>query len=205
MTAPFNHLTLLIDSNHLKQGVKAIAQQIRADLADQPEEAEPVMVVVLKGGALFGVDLLRALRRPMPVVFVPRSGAYESQVPGSDQALLRGRHLIVVDTLMDSGNTLRILYRWLETLEPASIRLAVLLHKTVDSANPLIVNYLGYEVPDVRLVGYGLDEEECFRGLPAVYTWWQAPSGNPFSPETVAACSDAPKKKKSRRRDEQSC
>ncbi|MEO5364026.1 MAG: hypothetical protein H7838_10455 [Magnetococcus sp. DMHC-8] len=187
MTAPFDHLTLLIDADHLKQGVKAIARQMQVDLKGISEAEEPVLVVVLKGGVMFGVDLLRAMRRAMPVVFVPRAGRFESSVSLADQALLRGRHLIVADALMDSGNTLRVLYQWLQTLQPLSIRLAVLLHKTVSHAEPMVIHYLGYEVPDVRLVGYGLDEEERFRSLPAVYTWWRAPNETlPASPDAAA-------------------
>lgn len=198
MTAPFDHLTLLIDTDHLEQGVKAIARQIKTDLADWPVESEPVMVVILKGGAVFGMDLLRALRRPMPVVFVPRTGDFNALVTPDDQALLHGRHLIIVDTLMDSGNSLREIYQWLENFQPTTIRLAVLLHKTVDSIpDPLIIHYLGYEVPDVRLVGYGLDENDCFRGLPALYSWWQDPAGL-LSPNDADSSSDTLKKKKKR-------
>ena len=188
MSAPFDHLTLLIDTDHLKQGVKAMAQQMQADLEAIPAaEKEPVLVVVLKGGVVFGMDLLRALRRPMPVVFVPRVGQFSATIAEADQALLRGRHLIVADALMDSGNSLRLLYQWLETLHPLSIRLAVLLHKTVGHAEPVEVHYLGYEVPDVRLVGYGLDEEEQFRGLPALYTWWQETGAPLITPEHESA------------------
>ena len=181
MTAPFEHLTLLIDADYLRQGVAAMAGQINEDLAALPPEEEPTMVVVLKGGVVFGADLLRALNRPMPVVFL----AARSIDPGvlvseGDRALLSGRDLIIVDTLMDSGGSLRRLCQWLEPFQPKSIRLAVLLHKTVSDAEPLVVNYLGFEVPDVRLVGYGLDEDQKYRGLPAVYTWWQQPS-EPFA------------------------
>ncbi|MBF0461202.1 MAG: hypothetical protein HQL87_07385 [Magnetococcales bacterium] len=186
MTAPFDHLTLLIDASHLKQAVKAIAQHILADLADLAATEEPVLVVVLKGGALFGLDLLRLIQRSMPVIFVPRTGQFNLHVTPADQALLRGRHLIVADALMDSGNSVTLLYEWLETLQPASIRLAVLLHKTVGHADPLVIHYLGYEVPDVRLVGYGLDEDEQFRGLPDLYAWWPKPE-EPTHPLPVPA------------------
>ncbi|MEO5355182.1 MAG: hypothetical protein H7835_18495 [Magnetococcus sp. XQGC-1] len=197
MTAPFDHLTLLIDTDHLKRAVKAMAQQLRDDLAAIPDaENEPVLVVVLKGGVVFGMDLLRAIRRPMPVVFAPRAGQFTTTIAESDQALLRGRHLIVADTLMDSGNSLRQLYQWLATLQPLSIRLAVLLHKTVGDAEPLEIHYLGYEVPDVRLVGYGLDEEELFRGLPAIYTWWQDAGESVITPEHPPETREKPKKGK---------
>lgn len=176
MTAPFDHLTVLIDAEHLQQGVKAMAAQINTDLAPLSPEEEPILVVVLKGGAVFGMDLLKALRRPMPVVFIAaRSVDPDFLVAQEDKALLRGHHILVADALMDSGGSLKRLHRWLQSFNPLSIRLAVLLHKTVCHAEPLVINYLGYEVPDVRLVGYGLDEEQRFRGLPAVYTWWQKP------------------------------
>ena len=183
MTAPFEHLTLLIDEAHLKQGVKAIAQQIQTDLATLPTQEEAVLLVVLKGGILFGVDLLRALQGPMPVVFASRNDQFGVGISPDDQALLQNRHVIVADALMDSGHSLRLLYQWLQTVHPLSIRLAVLLHKTVGQAEPISINYLGYEVPDVRLVGYGLDEGELFRGLPAVYTWWDGEHHSTPRPE----------------------
>lgn len=174
MTTPFDHLTLLIDAEHLRQCVADMAQQIQADLSSLPPEEEPTLVVVLKGGAVFGMDLLRALNRSMPVVFITARDV-PSLLSPQDKALLHKRPLIIADALMDSGGSLRRLYQWLQPFQPRSIHLAVLLHKTVSHAEPLVVNYLGFEVPDVRLVGYGLDEEQCFRGLPAIYSWW-APS-----------------------------
>ncbi|MEO5340212.1 MAG: hypothetical protein H7837_06800 [Magnetococcus sp. MYC-9] len=196
MITPFDHLTLLIDADHLKLGVKAIARQIHADFSGLPEAEEPVLVVVLKGGGMFGMDLLRAMRRPMPVVFASRNGNFDIGIASADQELLRGRHLIVADALMDSGNTLRLLYQWLQTLQPLSIRLAVLLHKTVSHAEPLVVDYLGYEVPDVRLVGYGLDEKELYRGLPAVYTWWHGTDHAPPLQEEPSGSTRQRKKKR---------
>ncbi len=195
MTVPFDHLSLLIDTGRLRRCVKAIARQIQRDFSALPEAEEPILVVVLKGGALFGMDLLRALRRPMPVVFVSRTGDLDAAITPDDQALLRGRHLIVVDALMDSGNSLQHLHLWLQKRQPLTIRLAVLLHKTVGHAEPLVVHYLGYEVPDVRLVGYGLDEEENFRGLPAVYAWWDG-IDQPASPPQSASAGKQTKKKK---------
>ncbi|MBF0160704.1 MAG: hypothetical protein HQL88_00315 [Magnetococcales bacterium] len=180
MSTPFDHLTLLIDAAHLKQGVRAMARQIQAELAVLPPSEEAVLLIVMKGGILFGVDLLRAMESAMPVVFVSRSAPdVPPLLSPADQDLLRGRHIIVADALMDSGHSLHLLYQWLHTLDPISVRLAVLLHKTVGQAEPLPIHYLGYEVPDVRLVGYGLDEEERFRGLPALYTWWQT-DANPY-------------------------
>lgn len=177
MNTPLNNLTVLIDAQHLQQGVSDIAGRIDAELEakEDPDSQDPILVVVLKGGVFFGVDLLKTLRRPIPLAFVhARSDGQGVVMTSDDQALLRGRELIVVDALMDTGGSLRRLCLWLqETVHPASIRLAVLLHKTVSDPEPVRIDFLGFEVPDVRLVGYGLDEEQRFRGLPAVYTWWK--------------------------------
>ncbi|WP_130471344.1 phosphoribosyltransferase [Candidatus Magnetaquicoccus inordinatus] len=184
MSAPFDHLTVLIDSYHLKQGVKAIARQLRADLDQLPPEEQAVLVVVLKGGAVFGIDLLRSLQRSLPVVFIQRTQQLNQTLSQADQNLLHNRHLIVVDTLMDTGTTLQALCQELQTFAPISVRIAILLHKTVANAEPLAIHYLGYEVPDVRLFGYGLDEDEHYRGMSAIYTWWpQTPSPLPSESE----------------------
>ena len=174
MSDPLENFTVLIDAEHLRQRVAELADGIEADLAAAGAgEREPVLVVVLKGGMVFGVDLLRALNRPIPVAFV--SGLREPGgvvMSAEDQALIRGRDLIIADALMDSGGSVRRLRDWLAGFSPRSVRLAVLLHKTVSDPEPIRVDYLGFEVPDLRLVGYGLDEHQRFRGLPAVYSWW---------------------------------
>lgn len=167
-------MSLFIDAEHVQQGVSAIARCINEDFPNSENEwPPPVVVVVLKGGFIFGADLLKALNRPWPVVFATPRGQGQTMMTIEDQALLRGRNLIVVDVLMDSGGSQNRLLEWLRSCEPASIRLAVLLHKTVADPAPVPVDYLGFEVPNVRLVGYGLDEEQQFRGLDAVFAWWK--------------------------------
>ncbi|MBF0627536.1 MAG: hypothetical protein HQL91_04870 [Magnetococcales bacterium] len=172
---PLDHMTLMLDPGHIREAVADMARRIDQELlnAATPEE-EPVMVVVMKGAFLFGSDLLRALSKPIPVVLVhARSSDARLVMTLEDQEFLRNRHVLLVDILMDSGGSLKRLHRWLMSeCHPASIRLAVLLHKTVHDPDPLPVDFLGYEVPDVRLVGYGMDEDQRFRGLSAVYTWW---------------------------------
>ncbi|MEO5377609.1 MAG: hypothetical protein H7832_07495 [Magnetococcus sp. DMHC-6] len=175
MPDKLQQMTLLIDSDHLQQRIQELAQQITQDLETLAKgELDPVLVVVLKGGFFFGADLLRAMARPLPVVFISaRAAQQENWITQEDQALIQGRCLIVVDALMDKGGSQHRLLTWLESLGAREIRLAVLLHKTVNEAEPRPINYLGFEVPDVRLVGYGLDEDQRFRGESAIYTWWQ--------------------------------
>ncbi|MBF0136239.1 MAG: hypothetical protein H7833_04110 [Magnetococcus sp. DMHC-1] len=162
------HFTLLIDPDHLQERIRELAEQIERDLTG----ANPVLVVVLKGGILFGVDLLRTMPQPWPVVFIPRRPpATPDWLTPDDQKLLHGRDLVVVDGILDYGHSLASLLQRLRTLAPASIRLGVLLHRTVENAQPLPITWIGFEVPHLRVTGYGLDEGERFRGLPGIYTW----------------------------------
>ncbi|MEO5347068.1 MAG: hypothetical protein H7834_11915 [Magnetococcus sp. YQC-9] len=170
-----DHMTVMLDPDQIREAVADMAARIDRELiAPAAVENEPVMVVVLKGAFLFASDLLRHLSKPIPVVFVhSRSQEERIVMTVEDMEFLRDRDLILVDILMDSGDSLKRLYHWLsEHCRPASIRVAVLLHKTVLDPEPLPLDFLGYEVPDLRLVGYGMDENQRFRGLPAVYTWW---------------------------------
>ncbi|MBF0323426.1 MAG: hypothetical protein HQL62_10900, partial [Magnetococcales bacterium] len=128
---------------------------------------DPVLVVILKGGILFGVDLLRAMKQPWPVVFLPRRPPKTPDwITLEDQKLLHGRNLVVVDGILDDGNSLSLLLQRLQFLAPASVRLGVLLHRTVSHALPLPITWVGFEVPHLRVTGYGLDEGERFRYLP---------------------------------------
>ncbi|MBF0438165.1 MAG: hypothetical protein HQL93_03490 [Magnetococcales bacterium] len=176
---PLDHMTLMLDANRIQEAVLDMARRIDQEvIAALSLEEEPVLVVVMKGGFLFGSDLLRALSRPIPVVFAhARSHVSQVVMTLEDQEFIRGRRLIVVDILMDSGGSLKRLCRWLmNECRPLSIQVAVLLHKTVYDSDPLPLDFLGYEVPDVRLVGYGMDENQRYRGLPAIYTWWIPPT-----------------------------
>ncbi|GAB0055935.1 Hypoxanthine phosphoribosyltransferase [Candidatus Magnetaquicoccaceae bacterium FCR-1] len=171
-----DHMTVMLDAEQIQQAVADMAERINREvIASAATDREPVMVVVLKGAFLFASDLLRHLSRPIPVVFAhTRSQEERIVMTVEDQEFLRGRDLILVDILLDSGDSLKRLHRWLtDACQPASIRIAVLLHKTVLDPEPLPLDFLGYEVPDLRLVGYGMDEHQRFRGLPCVYTWWK--------------------------------
>lgn len=174
-------MTLMIDADRLREVVADMARRIEQEvIAGHPQEEEPVLVVVMKGGFLFGGDLLRALSKPIPVVFVhARSTEPQIMMTTEDREFIRNRRLIIVDILLDSGGSLKRLYRWLMAeCRPRSIQVAVLLHKTVTDPDPMSLDFLGYEVPDVRLVGYGMDENQRYRGLPAIYTWWTPSSGS---------------------------
>lgn len=172
----------LISHRLLRRRIKEMAVQIRGEMAAEfAAPQEPIMVVMLKGGFLFAADLLRAIRSPMPVVFIAgRESSPDLLVSVEDQQLLVNRHLLVVDLLLDEGSGMRRLLSWLQGLSPASIRLAILLHRSVGQIDPEPVDFLGFEVPNVRLVGYGLDESQRFRGMSGIHSWTS--SSAPHSP-----------------------
>ncbi|MBF0128350.1 MAG: hypoxanthine phosphoribosyltransferase [Magnetococcales bacterium] len=181
MDSGLRQQTLLIDREHLQSRIQELAIQIEEDLSS---EALPLLVVVLKGGFLFGADLMRALSRPVPVIFAHARAETETFVfTREDLDLVAGRDVIVVDALMDTGGSMKRLLELLKAQDPASMRVAVLLHKTVSLPTMVPVDYLGFEVPDVRLVGYGLDEDQLFRGLDAIFTWWESKEARAFPAE----------------------
>ncbi|MBF0110246.1 MAG: hypothetical protein HQL76_13840 [Magnetococcales bacterium] len=172
-TEPLSEMRPLIDREHLRSCIEDMARRILADFSSATAMAEPpVIVVAMKSGFMFAADLLKALDQPWPVVFAwPRQDGIPMVLEGA--ALIRGRQVIVVDVLMDAGGSQKKLQSWLMGHHAASVRFAILLHKTVDPSAMVPISYLGFEVPDVRLAGYGLDEDQSFRGLASVHTWWQ--------------------------------
>ncbi|MEG3638429.1 phosphoribosyltransferase [Magnetococcus sp. PR-3] len=168
--ANLDHLEPFIDKEHIAQRVAELGVQIREDMVGK----DPVLLVVLKGGFVFGADLMRALDHTVPVAFTTsRPCEHIPMFTQEDKVLLEGKDIWVVDTLLDQGHSAMRLMKGLEPLKPSSIQFVVMLHKTVERAEKIPVRYVGFEVPDTRLVGYGLDEKQQFRGMRNLYAWWQ--------------------------------
>ncbi|ABK43186.1 hypoxanthine phosphoribosyltransferase [Magnetococcus marinus MC-1] len=167
--ANLDHLEPFIDRAHIALRVAELGVQIRGDMVGK----DPVFLVVLKGGFVFAADLMRALDHTVPVAFTnARPCAHLPIFSREDEDLLRGKDIWVVDALLDQGHSAMRLMQGLQPLQPTSIQFAVLLHKTVERAEKIPVRYVGFEVPDTRLVGYGLDENQQFRGMRNLYAWW---------------------------------
>ena len=136
---------------------------------------EPVLVTVLKGGAMFLADLMRSLDRPVEVTFmaISRYGDAEESL-GRVQILLdveldlSGRDVILVEDIVDTGLTSRYLLSVLRSRGAASVELCTLLDKTARRIVPLQPRYTGFECPDAFVVGYGLDFLERYRNLPDI-------------------------------------
>ena len=162
---------VLFSEEQLKNRVREIAQQITADYQGK----EIMLISVLRGSFVFMADLCRAIDLPCTVDFMAVS-SYGKGTKSSGQVQITkdlsedisDRHIIVVEDILDSGNTLSYLLNILENRHPASIRLCTLLDKPDRRVKPVQVHYSGFTIPDAFVVGYGLDYAEKYRNLPYI-------------------------------------
>ncbi len=162
---------VLFSEEQLKARVDELARQIEKDYAGE----EVMLIGVLRGSFVFMADLCRALRLHCALDFMAVS-SYGSGTTSSGQVQITkdlsedisGRHVIVVEDILDSGNTLSYLLKLLQHRHPADIRLAVLLDKPERRKKPVKPDYTGFTIPDAFVVGYGLDYAERYRNLPYI-------------------------------------
>ena len=162
---------ILFTEEQLKNRVGEIARQIEADYAGK----EVMFIGILRGSFVFMADLCRAVELPCTLDFMSVS-SYGSGTTSSGQIQIikdlsediTGRHVIVVEDILDSGNTLSYLLNILEHRHPASVRLCALLDKPERRVKPVELHYSGFSIPDAFVVGYGLDYAEKYRNLPYI-------------------------------------
>jgi hypoxanthine phosphoribosyltransferase len=165
---------VLVDADRLAARVAELGAQITADYADKP----PLLVAVLKGAMLFMSDLCRAIALPVDVDFMAVS-SYGSATKTSGvvrivkdlDAELEGRHVLVVEDIIDSGLTLNYLRRYLKARQPKSLEICALLVKEGEQRVDLALRYVGFTIPPEFVVGYGLDVDERFRNLRGVHRY----------------------------------
>jgi hypoxanthine phosphoribosyltransferase len=161
---------VLVDAARIQAEVARLGVRISADYAGR----QPHLVGVLKGASVFMADLVRALTIPATLDFIsiiPYGEVTSSGVVRIRKDLdepIEGRDVIVVEGICGSGRTLSYLLRNFETRRPASLRACAFLVKRRDRPPAVAVDYVGLEIPDVFVVGYGLDLNERFRHLPHV-------------------------------------
>ena len=151
--------------------MKELGAQITADYAGK----EPVLASVLRGSYIFMADLTLAIDLPVTVDFMAVS-SYGAGTKSSGQVEIKkdlsdsieGRDLIIVEDILDSGNTLFYLMEILKARKPASIRICTLMDKPDRRTQPIVADYVGFTIPDAFVVGYGLDYDEKYRNLPYV-------------------------------------
>ena len=162
---------VLYTEEELHRRVKEMGRQITADYAGK----QPMLISVLRGSYIFMADLTRSIDLDVTVDFMVvssygagtvSSGQVEIKKDLSDS--IEGRDLIVVEDILDSGNTLYYLMDVLKARKPASIRLCTLMDKPERRTKPITADYVGFTIPDAFIVGYGLDYAEKYRNLPYV-------------------------------------
>ena len=163
---------LLIAEERIARRVEALAARISGDYA---EVDELVVVGVLKGAFIFLADLTRRLTAPHRVDFIAVSSYAEGHRRSGEVRMvldlresIEGRHVLLVEDIVDTGRTLRYLVQQFEARRPASIRTCALTRKKSRNEGELRVDYLGFDIPDVWVVGYGLDYAERHRTLPYI-------------------------------------
>jgi hypoxanthine phosphoribosyltransferase len=161
----------LLSADDIQRRVAEMAQQIAADYRGQPV----TIVGVLTGCLIFLADLVRHLDLPLRICLVQAS-SYRglTTAPGALRVQpellpdLRGRHVLLLDDILDTGQTLAYLREHLQALGVASLRIAVLLRKAGRLKVPVEAEYSGFDIPDAFVVGYGLDYNDEYRHLPYV-------------------------------------
>jgi hypoxanthine phosphoribosyltransferase len=157
---------LLFDRATVQARVAELGAELRADYRG----VEPILVSVLRGGVIFLADLVRAAAMPCKVDFMAISRFDASEETGVVRIVkdldldLSGSHVLVVEDVVDTGLTLTYLLRVLAARGPASLRVCALLDKRARRIVDVPLSYVGFEVPDVYVVGYGLDLDERQRG-----------------------------------------
>lgn len=162
---------VLFSQQQLEERVDQIAQEITRDYAGK----EIVLISVLRGSFVFMADLCRRIDLPCTIDFMSvssygkgTSSSGQVQITKDLSGDISGKHILVVEDILDSGNTLSYLLKLLEQRAPASIRLCTLLDKPERRIKPVEVHYSGFTIPDAFVVGYGLDYAEHYRNLPYI-------------------------------------
>ena len=164
-------LKVLLTRQEIEATVKRLAAEIKQDYADK----QPLLIGILKGSFMFMADLIRQLDFPLEVEFVKLSsyGAGKEssgrvRVVQGLRAKVRGRHVLVIEDIVDTGLTIGYLLDYLKKRKPASLKLCALTDKPSRRKVPVSIDYQGFTVPDKFIFGYGIDWDEKYRYLPDI-------------------------------------
>jgi hypoxanthine phosphoribosyltransferase len=164
-------VSVLFGREDIRRRIEELGRTITGDY----EGRAPVLISVLKGGSMFLADLLREVRLPASIDYMALSrygDALESmgrvRIVKDLDADIGGRDVIVVEDIVDTGLTLTYLLSVLASRSPTSLEVCTLLDKSVRRITPLEIRYVGFDCPDLFVIGYGLDFEERYRNLPDI-------------------------------------
>jgi hypoxanthine phosphoribosyltransferase len=163
---------VLVDEESLQARVRELGQTISADYAGR----DLILICVLKGGVAFLTDLMRHITIPHEIDFLAISsyGTGQRESTGAVRLLMdlkadiAGRDVLIIEDIVDSGQTMEYLLRTLGARQPASLRICTLLSKPSRRVVDVPLDYIGFEIPNEFVLGYGLDLDEKYRNLPYV-------------------------------------
>ena len=165
-------LQALFTPEEIKGAVERLAREISRDYQGK----NPLFLGVLKGSFMFMADLIRNLDMPLEIDFVALSSYGRGTESSGRVNVVRGLHtpvkgrdILIIEDIADTGITLSFLLEYLRRKKPASLKVCALFDKASRRRVPMSIDYLGLSVPDVFVVGYGLDYDEKFRHLPGLY------------------------------------
>lgn len=168
---------VLVTREQIAQRIQELARQITDDHTTAEGETEITLVPILTGAMVLAADLMRHMPVRMKIGLMTVSSypgkslrTQGSNVLGSQLGDIRGRHILLLDDILDSGGTLRKVVPLLQEMGPASVRVCVLLRKDRSVAKETPVDYVGFDIPDEFVVGYGLDFDDYYRNLPEIVT-----------------------------------
>lgn len=162
---------VIISHQEIEKAVAGLAAEINGDYAGK----QPLLIGVLKGSFVFMADLVRQLDLPVEIDFIrlssygaARETSGKVRVVQGLNRTIKGRDVLIVEDIVDTGITISFLLGYLRKKKPASLRLCALTDKPSRRKVPVAIDYLGFTVPDRFVVGYGLDFNEKFRHLPDI-------------------------------------
>jgi len=165
---------LSISEKEILKAVNSCAERISTDYADK----NPVFLIVLNGAFVFAADLIRKVSFPCQITFTKiasyqgttSTGKITEELP-VDSNLIKGRHIIIVEDIIETGYSITYLKERLKEYNPESIEICALFHKPEKCEKPdLVIKYIGMTLPDAFIVGYGLDYDSLGRNLKDIYS-----------------------------------
>jgi hypoxanthine phosphoribosyltransferase len=160
-----------IKAGQIQEQINKLAKQVNEDYADK----KPLFIAILNGSFMFASDLFKELTIEAEISFIKLASYKGTKSTGNvitsiglDEPL-KGRHIIIIEDIVDTGKTLNEFLPQLVNQQPASLKIAALLHKPDALVHPIIIDYLGFNVPNKFLLGYGLDYDGLGRNLKEIY------------------------------------
>ena len=173
--------TIAIHGDHFvpfigRQEIRARVAELALKMTQDFKQKNPIFICVLNGAFMFFADLIRQIGIDCEVDFIKLSSYNENKISSGDVTLLKdlncdvqGRHLVLVEDIVDTGLTIEYMKSLISAKKPASLSIATLLHKPESTRIPHQLDYIGFEIPPKFVVGYGLDYAQHARNLPEIY------------------------------------